>query len=265
MYYTIILVNLPYLVYNYVVLKVKKCMKEERIDDLNLNGKVIIQNPDYFCFGIDSVLLANFVESKNAKNVIVDLCSGSGVIPVIVSQKKDYSKIMAVELQKEMFELLEKNISINSLEDKIIPLNVNIKELSLKEKVDIVTCNPPYKEVGTGVTNENSVKYIARHEVECTLEDVFKCSSKILKQKGKLYLVHKPQRLNDLISIARKYKLEAKRMRLVYPKVDSKPSIVLLEYVYCGGNEMDILPPLIEYDESGNYTKEIYDIYGSEK
>ena len=90
---------------------------------------------------------------------------------------------MAVELQKEMFELLEKNISINSLEDKIIPLNVNIKELSLKEKVDIVTCNPPYKEVGTGVTNENSVKYIARHEVECTLEDVFKCSSKILKQK----------------------------------------------------------------------------------
>ena len=158
MYYTIILVNLPYLVYNYVVLKVKKCMKEERIDDLNLNGKVIIQNPDYFCFGIDSVLLANFVESKNAKNVIVDLCSGSGVIPVIVSQKKDYSKIMAVELQKEMFELLEKNISINSLRDKIIPLNVNLKELSLKEKVDIVTCNPPYKEVGTGVTNENSVK-----------------------------------------------------------------------------------------------------------
>ena len=147
MYYTIILVNLPYLVYNYVVLKVKKCMKEERIDDLNLNGKVIIQNPDYFCFGIDSVLLANFVESKNAKNVIVDLCSGSGVIPVIISQKKDYSKIMAVELQKEMFELLEKNISINSLEDKIIPLNANIKELSLKEKVDIVTCNPPYKEV----------------------------------------------------------------------------------------------------------------------
>ena len=135
MYYTIILVNLPYLVYNYVVLKVKKCMKEERIDDLNLNGKVIIQNPDYFCFGIDSVLLANFVESKNSKNVIVDLCSGSGVIPVIISQKKDYSKIMAVELQKEMFELLEKNISINSLRDKIIPLNVNIKELNLKEKV----------------------------------------------------------------------------------------------------------------------------------
>lgn len=240
-------------------------MDKERIDDLNLNGKKIIQNTDYFCFGIDSVLLANFVNSNSSKNIIVDLCSGSGVIPVIISQKKKYKNIYAVELQKEMYDLLTRNIEINCLEDNIIPIHKNIKEFNIKEKADIVVCNPPYKEVGTGVENDNSVKFIARHEKECTLEDVFECSAKILKQKGKLYLVHKPQRLTDFISSARKYNLEPKKMRFVYPTVNSKPSIVLIEYVNYGGNEMNILPPLIEYDENGNYTKEIIEIYGSEK
>lgn len=237
-------------------------MDKERIDDLGINGKKIIQNTDYFCFGIDSVLLANFVESNSSKNNIVDLCSGSGVISVIVSQKKKCNKIYAVELQNEMYDLLDRNIKINSLEEKIIPLKGDVKSFSMKEKVDIVVSNPPYKEVGTGVENTNTVKYIARHEKECTLEDIFKCSSKLLKQKGKLYLVHKPQRIPDLISEARKYKLEPKKMRLVYPTINSKPSIVLMEYVYFGGNELEVLSPLIEYNENGEYTKEIFEIYG---
>ncbi len=239
-------------------------MSKERVDDLNLNGKKIIQNPEYFCFGIDSVLLANFVESNSSKNTIVDLCSGSGVISVIISQKKKYKNIYAVELQKEMYNLLLRNININSLEDKIIPINSNIKEFATNEKVDVVVCNPPYKKQGTGVVNDNDIKYIARHEVECTLEDVFSCSAKILKQKGKLYLVHKPERLTDLIAVARKYNLEAKRIRFVHPKVDSPASIVLVEYVYFGGNEINVLPPLIEYKDNGEYTDEIYDIYGRE-
>ena len=237
-------------------------MDKERIDDLGINGKKIIQNTDYFCFGIDSVLLANFVESNSGKNNIVDLCSGSGVISVIVSQKKKCNKIYAVELQNEMYDLLDRNIKINSLEEKIIPLKGDVKSFSMNEKVDIVVSNPPYKEVGTGVENTNTVKYIARHEKECTLEDIFKCSSKLLKQKGKLYLVHKPQRISDLISEARKYKLEPKKMRLVYPTINSKPSIVLMEYVYFGGNELEVLSPLIEYNENGEYTKEIFEIYG---
>lgn len=239
-------------------------MNNERIDDLNLNGKKIIQNTDYFCFGIDSVLLANFVSSNSSKNVVVDLCSGTGVISVILTQKKKLHKIYAVELQDEMYNLLKRNIKLNNLEDCIYPFKANIKDYYLDKKVDIVVCNPPYKEIGTGVQNENNVKYIARHEKECTLEDVFICASRLLKQKGKLYLVHKPQRLADLIVFARKYKLEAKTLRFVYPTIDSKPSIVLIEYVYCGGNEINVLPPLIEYDENGNYTKEILDIYGSE-
>lgn len=240
-------------------------MNNERIDDLNLNGKKIIQNTDYFCFGIDSVLLANFVSSNSSKNVVVDLCSGTGVISVILSQKKKLHKIYAVELQDEMYNLLKRNIKLNNLEDCIYPFKANIKDYYLDKKVDIVVCNPPYKEIGTGIKNENTVKYIARHEKECTLEDVFKCSSKILKQKGKLYLVHKPQRLVDLISLARKYNLEAKNIRFVYPKLNSSASIVLVEYVFCGGNEINVLPPFIEYDEFGNYTEEILDIYGSEK
>ncbi len=236
----------------------------ERIDDLNLNGKTIVQNTDYFCFGIDSVLLANFVKSESNKNEIVDLCSGSGVIPVIISQKKKCGTIHAVELQKEMYNLLEKNIVNNALERKILPYNVNLKEFRLNKKVDIVVCNPPYKKMGTGIANDNDVKFIARHEKECTLEDVFKCASSLLKQRGKLYLVHKPDRIVDLLSVARKYKLEAKTLRLVYPTIESSPSIVLVEYVYCGGNELSVLPPIIEYDNNGNYTKEIYEIYGSE-
>ena len=240
-------------------------MNNERIDDLNLNGKKIIQNTDYFCFGIDSVLLANFVSSNSSKNVVVDLCSGTGVISVILTQKKKLHKIYAVELQDEMYNLLKRNIKLNNLEDCIYPFKANIKDYYLDKKVDIVVCNPPYKEIGTGLQNENNVKYIARHEKECTLEDVFKCSSKILKQKGKLYLVHKPQRLVDLISLARKYNLEPKNIRFVYPKFNSSASIVLVEYVFYGGNEINVLPPLIEYDEFGNYTEEILDIYGSEK
>lgn len=239
-------------------------MNNERIDDLNLNGKKIIQNTDYFCFGIDSVLLANFVSSNSSKNVVVDLCSGTGVISVILTQKKKLHKIYAVELQDEMYNLLKRNIKLNNLKDCIYPFKANIKDYYLDKKVDIVVCNPPYKEIGTGIKNENTVKYIARHEKECTLEDVFICASRLLKQKGKLYLVHKPQRLADLIVFARKYKLEAKTLRFVYPTIDSKPSIVLIEYMYCGGNEINVLPPLIEYDENGDYTKEILDIYGSE-
>ena len=221
----------------------------KRLDDLNLNGLKVYQETEYFCFGIDSVLLANFVNSNSSKNNIVDLCSGSGVIPVIMSAKKKYNKIIGVELQKEMFELLKDNIK----EELMQNIRCN--------KVDIVTCNPPYKKQGTGIENENDVKYIARHEVKCNIEDIFKTTSNILKSKGKLYIVHKPDRLVDLFEIARKYKLEPKTVRFVHPTSIKAPSIVLIEYIKDGGNELKILDPLIEYNENGTYTDEIYEIY----
>lgn len=250
-------------------------MGKERIDDLGINDLKVIQNTDYFCFGTDSVLLSNFVISNSSQNIILDLCSGGGVIPIIVSAKYKYSKILAAELQDEMFDLLRRNINLNHLEDKIYPLKEDIRNFNaMKDKirkitgrgnVNIITVNPPYKPKGRGVVNEHNVKYIARHEEMCDLEDIFLTSSKLLEYKGKLYMVHKPERIVDLLSIARKYNLEAKRIRYVYPRVDIKPSIILIEYVKGGGNETLMLPPLIEYNDDGSYTDEIYKIYGMEK
>lgn len=242
----------------------------ERIDDLNLNGKKILQDTDYFLFGMDSVLLANIVKENN--KVILDLGTGSTVMPVIISEKTKGNKIIGVELQNEMYNLALKNVEYNNLKESIYILNDNIqntesirkyvKEKIGKDKVDIVISNPPYKEVGTGSKNDASVKYIARHEVKCNLEDIFKASAKLLKSKGKLYIVHKPERLVDLMCLARKYNLEAKKVRFMQPSKNKKPSIVLVEYVLDGGKECIVEPVIIEYDENGNYTKEILDIYG---
>lgn len=246
--------------------------KNERIDDLGINDLKIIQNKEYFCFGTDSVLLANFVKSGNSNNVILDLCSGSGVIPIILSAKKKYKKIFGVELQSEMYDLFDRNIKINNLEDSIISINENIKNIKdirkkiisimEKDKIDIITCNPPYKEIGTGLTTNHDVKTIAKCEVMCNLEDIFITSSKLLGKGGKLYLVHKPERLSDLIYFGRKYNLEAKEIRFVYPKINKKPSIVLISYRKDGGNETKVLEPLIEYNDDMSYTDEIYRIYG---
>ncbi|MNP07148.1 N5-glutamine S-adenosyl-L-methionine-dependent methyltransferase [compost metagenome] len=246
--------------------------ENERIDELGIDDLKIIQNTKYFCFGIDSVLLANFVNSNSSKSSILDLCSGSGVIPILLSSKVKYSRLYAVELQEEMFDLLDRNIVMNSLEEKIKHFNCDVNNLesiknnlyniSGKYTVDIITVNPPYKPKNTGVINEDKVKHIARHEEKCTLRDVLNISSKLLTDNGKLYLVHKPERLVDLLDIAREYKLEAKKIRFVYPRVDSNPSIVLVQYSKNGGNEIKVLPPLIEYDIEGNYTQDIYNIYG---
>lgn len=243
----------------------------ERIDDLNLNGKKIIQDTDLFLFGMDSVLLANKVAKTNKNTTIVDLGTGSLVIPIIIATKNEVGKIIGVELQDKMYNLAIKNVNYNNLEDKIFVLKENlknvasitkfIKENAGKDKVDIVVSNPPYKKQGTGSKNELNEKYIARHEVMCELEDVFKTASKLLKYRGKLYIVHKPERIADLITLSRKYNLEPKEIQFLQPTKNKKPSIVLIEYVLGGGNECIVLPNLIEYDEQGSYTNDILDIY----
>ncbi len=247
----------------------------ERKDELGINNMYVIQNDEYFCFGMDTILLANFIKSNSSKNVIVDFCTGTGVIPMIVSAKQKYKKIYAIELQNEMYDILNRNIKENNLDKKIIPILEDIKNINnIKEKieqnenslkVDIIICNPPYKEIGTGVINENKIKYIARHEEKCKLSDIFDSANKLLNVKGELYLVHKPERLSDLIYLARQCNLEPKIIRFVYPKIDKKPSIVLIKYVKKGGNELVIESPLIEYDIEGKYTSEIYDMYGISK
>lgn len=245
--------------------------RNERMDDLGIQNLKIIQNKQYFCFGTDSVLLANFVNSNNSKNNIIDFCSGSGVISVLISAKKKCDKVVAVELQKEMYDLLKRNVQCNNLDEKIIALNTSIQNVEIIRKkmiektgegtADIIVCNPPYKKIGEGIKNPKDVKYIARHEVCCKLEDIFDSASKLLNTKGKLYIVHKPERLTDLICIARKYRLEAKKIKLVQPNLNLKPSIVLVEYVKDGNSEVIVEKPLIEYDENGNFTNEFLKIY----
>jgi len=249
-----------------------KLNENERIDDLNINGLKLIQNKDYFMFGIDSVILSSMVKSMSSSNVIVDFCTGSSVIPILLTTRVKYKKIIGIELQQEMYDLAVRNVKMNNLQYDICILNQDIKEYKeivkyIRENVmasgnvDVVVCNPPYKKVGTGIVNENSVKYIARHEDKCTLEDIFLSSSKLLKTKGKLYLVHKPERLADLIGLARKYNLEAKNINIMQPKIDKKASLVFIEYVKDGGNECNVNPVLIQYDENGDYTDKIKEIY----
>ena len=242
----------------------------EKNESLGIGGLRLIQNKDYFIYGTDSVLLANFVKTSKKSNLI-DLCSGSGVIPLLLTTKIQYNKIACVELQTEMFDILEKNIKLNELKD-VIAINEDIKnvqnirkkliENDINGKVNIITVNPPYKPKGKGIPSDNKVKYIARHEELCNLEDVFFSSSKLLESKGKLYIVHKPERMVDLLTLARKYNLEAKRIQYIYPKIDLKPSIVLIEYVKDGGNECIVENCIIQYDDVGNYTEKFLEICG---
>jgi len=253
-----------------------KFNENERIDDLNINGLKVIQNREYFMFGIDSVILSSMVKSNSKSNVIVDFCTGSAVIPILLTTRVKYKRIIGVELQNEMYDLAVRNVKLNNLTNDISVLNQDIKEykkiieyirdnVTSSGNVDVVVCNPPYKEVGTGIINENNVKYIARHEDKCTLDDIFIASSKLLKTKGKLYLVHKPDRLADLICMARKYNLEVKEITMLQPTKSKKPSIVFLEYVKDGNKGVNILPNILEYDEEGNYTSKIKEIYRMEK
>ena len=247
----------------------------ERIDDLNLNGKKIMQDTDLFLFGMDSVLLANMVKKTNKDTNILDLGTGSAVMPVIIAEKTKCNKIIGVELQDKMYNLALKNIKLNELENKIYAVKEDLKnvekirekivEITGKDKVDVVISNPPYKKAGTGTVNDVDEKYIARHEVKCELEDIFVTASKLLKFKGKLYIVHKPERIADLICLGRKYNLEIKELQFLQPSTKKKPSIVLCEYVLGGGNECTVLPSIIEYDENGNYTNTVYEIYGMDK
>lgn len=253
-----------------------KLKSNERVDDLNINGLKVIQNKEYFMFGIDSVILSSMVKSQSSSNIIVDFCTGSAVIPILLTAKAKYKKIIGVEIQEEMYDLAVRNIALNNLTDDICILNQDIKaykdiikyvreNVTSSGNVDAVVCNPPYKEIGTGVINENNVKYIARHEEKCTLEDIFISSSKLLKTKGKLYLVHKPDRLADLICLARKYNLEVKEITMLQPTISKKPSLVFLEYVKDASKGVNILPNILEYDEDGNWTDKIKEIYRMEK
>lgn len=235
----------------------------ERLDDLGRKGYRIIQNPATFCFGIDAVLLTGFAKIKPGTKVL-DMGTGTGIIPILLEAKTDAEHLTGLEIQEESADMAKRSVSLNDLDEKINIVTGDIKEASGifgKGVFDVVTCNPPYMIGEHGLTGGNDRKTIARHEVLCTFDDVAREAAAVLKPGGTFYLVHRPFRLVELFQTMAKYRLEPKRMKLVHPFVDKEPNMVLIEAKKGGNSRIAIESPLIVYKEPGVYTDEIYDIY----
>lgn len=238
--------------------------ENERIDDLQRNGYQIIQNPEKFCFGMDAVLLSGFVRVKPGARVL-DLGTGTGIIPLLVEAKTQAMHISAIEIQEESADMARRSVQLNGLEDKIDIVTGDLREAEKffdAASFDVVTCNPPYMIGQHGLTNPDAPKAIARHEILCTLEDVVRTAAKLLKPGGYFCMVHRPFRLAEIIRVMTEYKLEPKRMKLVYPYIDKEPNMVLIEGCRGGKPRMTVEKPLIVFKEPNIYTDEITDVYG---
>lgn len=237
--------------------------ENERIDDLQLKGLKIIQNPAGFCFGIDAVLLSNFAQITRL-GTVVDLGTGTGIIPLLIAGKSSAQKIIGVEVQEEVADMASRSVQLNDLSDRVEIMNINLKDIHTrldKGKADVVLSNPPYMPAGGALVNPGSYKAISRHEVLCTLEDVIKTASSLLKEKGGFYMVHRPSRLVDIIKLCRQYKMEPKVIRFVHPRQGKEANILLIKCIKTGNPELRILPPLYVYGDGQAYSEEIYDIY----
>lgn len=242
--------------------------ENERIDDLEYKGLKIIQNKDWFCFGIDSVILTGFAKENKKESKILDLGTGTGVIAILLSQKIEKSEITAIEIQKEVAEMARRSVKLNNLQNNIRIINDDIKNISKelgKATFDIVITNPPYKKKETGIRNENNVKLISRHETTADLEDFIRVASEQLKDKGAFYMINRPERIADILEYLRKYKLEPKEIRFVQSTVNKAPNAVLVKAVKNGGKFLTVKEPLIVYNENGEYTQEIMKIYEKNK
>ena len=240
------------------------CGEDERIDDLQRNGYRIIQKKKGFCFGMDAVLLSGFAQVKEGE-VAVDLGTGTGIIPILLEAKTKGKHFTGLEIQEEVAEMAGRSVRLNQLENRVDIVRGDIKEASRlfgKASFDVVTSNPPYMNDNHGLKNPELPKAIARHEVFCTLDDVCREASLLLKSGGRFYMVHRPHRLAEIITALKTYKLEPKRMKLVYPFVDKEANMVLIEAVRGGRSMMKVEAPIIVYREPGVYTQEIYDVYG---
>ena len=236
----------------------------ERIDELQRNGYRIIQNPERFCFGMDAVLLSGFAWAKKQERCL-DLGCGNGIIPILMEAKTEGKHFTGLEIQPESADMARRSVALIGLQDRIDIVEGDIKDASKifgASSFHVVTTNPPYMTAQHGLTNLYEAKTIARHEVLCNLEDIIRESARLLMPGGRFYMVHRPFRLAEIISLMVQYRMEPKRMRLVYPYVDREPNMVLIEGLRGGKSRMTVEKPLIVYKEPGKYTDEIYDVYG---
>lgn len=241
--------------------------ENERIDDLEFNNLKIIQNEKWFCFGIDAVLLSDFAKNIKKDSIVMDLGTGTGIISILLCEKTNLKKIIGVEVQEEVYDMACRNSKLNNLENKFEVINeniLNLKNIYEKNNFDVIVTNPPYKKINTGIVNDEEKKFISRHEVLATLEDYINISSNLLKDKGEFYMVHRPDRLVDILDNMRKYKLEPKEIRLVYSYTNQPPKLVLIKGVKNGKAFLKFRENLCIYNRNGEYTDEILKIYNKQ-
>lgn len=241
--------------------------KGERLDDLQTGGYYLIQDPSQFCFGIDAVLLSSFAKVKKGERAL-DLGTGNGIIPILLEAKNEGAFYAGLEIQEASADAARRSVRYNHLEEKVEITTGDIKEAAGiygAASFEVITVNPPYMIGAHGVKNANDAKYIARHEVCCTLQDVLKQSAKLLKEKGRFYMVHRPFRLPEILKGMCECRIEPKRMRLVHSYVDKEPSMVLIEGLRNGRPRMQVEPPLVVYGKDGQYTEDVLAMYGEMK
>ncbi len=241
-------------------------LEDESIDDLQLDNLYLIQKKQGFRFGVDAVLLSHFANIKN-KHRVIDLCTGTGIVPFLVYGKYKPKEVIGIEIQEDMVEMANRSSKYNEISDVVKFLNADLKDLSLLKTLgtfDVLTVNPPYKLNNSGILNPDDKLAIARHEILCTLEDVIIAARKLLKDNGRIYMVHRPERLIDIFELMRKHKIEPKRVQMIQPNINKAPNIVLVEGQRDGGAYLKWEAPIYVYNEDGTYTKEIDRIYGRE-
>lgn len=236
----------------------------ERIDDLQINGRRIIQSPDRFCFGMDAVLLSGFAKVKKGESVL-DLGTGTGILLILLDAKTEGGHFTGLEIQPESADMARRSVILNNRQDKIDIVTGDIKNaLNIfgAASFDVIVTNPPYMNQNHGITNPESPKAIARHELLCSLEDVIRQTGSLLKVNGRMYMVHRPFRLPDIMELMNECGIEPKKMRFVHPYVDREPSMVLIEGVRGGNRRLTVEKPLVIYDGPGEYSEEIKRDYG---
>lgn len=243
-----------------------KNVKKNVVNDLvYFNNLKIVQNKDYFNFSLESILLPNFVEITPNTKKIIDFCTGNVPIPLVLSTRTK-SEIYAVEIQKEIYELAKETITINNLENRIKLLNSDVKEIYNDfetDTFDLITCNPPYfKKQDDSLINENIIKSIARHEILIELEDIIKISKKLLKNGGSLSIVHRTDRLIEIIDLMKKHNIEPKRLQFIYPKRNKKSNLIMIDGRKNGSTGLTVLNPLVVHNDDGSYTEEVLKMFG---
>ncbi len=242
--------------------------KDERIDDLEYKNLKIIQNKNGFCFGIDAVLLSDFAKEIKKGSNVIDLGTGTGILGILLCKKTELNHITGVEIQEDVYDMAKRSVQLNNLQDKFLIINEDIKNLDRKlelQSFDAVVTNPPYKKNSTGLKNDNEYKIISRHEVKCNLEDIIRVSSKLLKNNGAFYMIHRPERIKDIVINLDKYKMQIKEIRFVHPNINKKPNMVLIKAVKGAREFLNVQEPLFVYKQDGTYTDEILRIYNKER